>query len=123
TQPSDIGNVVNVVNVVSRFLNENRARHTLYTNVVHKGRGRPPAGSVTMQGNTERLDAIHVHYGVDCKTLRIGQSYFQDWLAQNNYPRHVLIRAMKIELGATVQTGRLGAGTPFSMPNEYVIDI
>lgn len=123
SQPVDMRNVVNVVNTLARFLNEARARHTLVTNVIYKGRGKPPQGMVNILGDATRLDAIHVHIGKDDKLVRIGQSYLYDWLAQNNYPRHVFMKALQTELNATVVNSRLGAGTSFANASEYLLEI
>lgn len=123
SQPVDMRNVVNVVNTLARFLNENRARHTLMTTTIHRSRGKPPAGAVQIVGDSSRLDAIHVHIGVNDHTMRIGQSYLYDWLAANNYPRHVFLKALQSELGATSLSGRLGAGTSFANASEYLIEI
>lgn len=123
TQPVDLRNVVNVVNTLARFLNENRARHTLATNILYRGRGKPAQGTVTTLGDPTRLDSIHVHVGVDDKTIRIGQSYLYDWLAQNNYSRHVFLRALQTELGAKLLNGRLGAGTLYANASEYLIEL
>jgi hypothetical protein len=122
-QPVDMRNAANVVNTLGRFLNESRARHTLVTNIIHRTRGKPPAGAIVIHGDVQKLDAIHVHIGKDDHTLRIGQSYFYDWLAQHNYPRHVFLAALKNELQASVISGRLGAGTAFANAQEYLIEI
>lgn len=122
-QPVDLRNVVNVVNTLARFLNENRARHTLATNIIYRGRGKPATGTVTTLGDPTRLDSIHVHVGVDDKVIRIGQSYLYDWLSNNNYSRHVFLKALQTELGARLMTGRLGAGTLYANASEYLIEI
>lgn len=123
TQPVDMRNVVNVVNTLARFLNENRARNTLLTTTIHRSRGKPAAGAVAIVGDSSRLDALHVHIGVNDRILRIGQAYLFDWLAANNYPRHVFLKALQAELGATTLTGRLGAGTSFANAAEYLVEI
>lgn len=123
SQPVDMRNVINIVNTLARFLNENRARHTLYTNVIHKARGKPSAGAVELIGDVNRLDSIHVHIGTKDHLIRIGQSYLYDWLSANNYPRHVFLKALQSELSATMTSGRLGAGTAFANANEFLIEI
>lgn len=122
-QPVDMRSVSNIVNTLARFLNENRARHTIYTNILHQGRGKPMAGSVIIKEDATKLDAIRVHVGLDDRKLRIGQSYLFDWLAQNNYPRHVFVKALNEELKAVFINGRLGAGTSFAGASEYLIEI
>jgi len=123
SQPVDMRNVSNVVNTLARFLNENRARHTLVTNVIHRLRGKPAAGTVSVIGDASRLDSIHVHVGASDHVLRIGQAYLYDWLQQNNYPRHVFLKALQSELGAVLTQGRLGAGTSYANATEYLVEI
>lgn len=123
SQPVDMRNAANVVNVLARFINEARARNTVITDVLYRHRGKPPVGAVTMMSDISRLDAIHVHIAAVDKVIRIGQSYLSDWLGANNYPRHVFMQAMKTELGATVVSGRLGAGTSHANAVEYLIEI
>lgn len=124
TQPVDMRNVVNVVNVLGRYLNESRMRHTLKTNTIWRQRGKPAIGAVqVVDMDPSKLDSIHVHIGRDDKILRIGQSYLYDWLTANNYPRHVFLKALQQELNATVAPGRLGAGTAFANATEYVLEI
>lgn len=123
SQPVDMRNSANIANVMGRFLNEARSRYTLQTNIIHRGRGKPAAGSVTYSGDTTRLEAIHVHIGVDDRVLRVSQSYLGDWLADNGYPRHVVMRALQDEMKATTISARLGAGTPFATPSVYLLEI
>lgn len=123
SQPVDMRNVVNVVNTLARFLNESRARNTLKTNIIYKHRGKPPMGMVQTINDPSKLDTIHVHIGADDHTIRIGQSYLYDWLANNNYSRHVFLKALQTELGAKIVSGRLGAGTQYANANEYVIEM
>jgi len=122
-QPVDMRNGVNVINVLGRFLNENRARHTIMTNLVWRGRGKPPVGQIQVIGDASRLDTIKVHVGQDDKLIRIGQSYLYDWLMDNHYPRHVFTKALKDELGAVAVNGRLGAGTTYANAAEHLIEI
>lgn len=121
--PVDMRDVVNVVNMVGRFLNENRGRHTLVTDVIWTGRGKPPANAVNIVADATKLEAIHVHVARDDHVLRIGQSYLNEWLTKHNYPRHVIVKAMEKELGAKSVNSRLGAGTIFANASEYLLEI
>ncbi len=123
SQPVDLRNVVNVVNILARFINENRARNTLVTNIIHRARGKPPVGAVQVLSDANRLDVIRVHVGQQDKIIRMGQAYLFDWLQQNNYPRHVILKAISDELKGVQLNGRLGAGTPFANASEYLIEI
>lgn len=123
TQPVDMRNVVNVVNVLGRFLNERRMRHTLMTNIIWRQRGKPAINTINVVNDASKLDSIHVHVGRDDKILRVGQSYLYEWLTANNYPRSVFLKALQQELNATVAPGRLGAGTAYANATEYVLEI
>lgn len=121
--PVDMRDVVNVTNMLGRFINENRSRNTLVTNIIYRGRGKPAAGVVEVVADASKLDAIHVHIGRDDKTLRVGAAYFQDWLTKNNYPRHVIMKAVEKELNAQMVNARLGAGTHYANAAEYLLEI
>ncbi|QIG67085.1 putative integrase protein [Rhizobium phage RHph_TM3_14A] len=121
--PVDMRDVVNVVNMLGRFINESRGRHTLVTDVIWKGRGKPPQGAVNVVADASRMEAMHIHIARDDHILRIGQAYFQEWLTKHNYPRHVIIKALEKELGAAIVNSRLGAGTIYANASEYLIEI
>ena len=121
--PVDMKEVSNVVNMLGRFINENRARNTLITNIIHKGKMKPAPGSVNVISDASRMEAMHVHIGKDDHTLRVGKAYFEDWLTKNNYPRHVIMKAVEKELGAVVVNARLGAGTMYANASEYLLEI
>jgi hypothetical protein len=123
SQPVDMRDKANVVNTLARFLNESRARHTLYTNIIYRGRGKPAAGAITVERDASKLDGIRVHVGMQDKVMRIGQSYLYDWLSLNNYPRHVFLMALQSELGAITTNGRLGSGTSFANASEFLIEL
>lgn len=123
TVPSDLRNHDNVVSVVSRFLNDNRSRNTIRTNVIHRLRGKAPAGAIEVRCDGARLENIHVHIGEDDKVLRFGRECFLDWLTDNNYPRHVVSTAVQKELGASVVNARLGAGTGYVCGAEFLFEI
>lgn len=123
THTSDIKSVVNVVSILGRFLNEKRARNTMVTNVIYRGRGKPPAGTITTKVDMSKLDAIMVHVGQDDHTLRVGRSYLLEWLIANNHPRQVFLEALETELGAKYVNARLAAGTAVAGASEHLIEI
>lgn len=121
--PVDMRDVNNVGNMLARFLNENRARNTIVTNQIYKGRGKPPSGTIEIVADVSKVDTLHVHVGRDDHTLRVGAAYFQDWLTKNNYPRHVIMKAVESELGAKMVSARLGAGTYMAGGTEYLLEL
>jgi hypothetical protein len=114
---------VNVSDLFSQFMTGMRARHTLKTNRVHVGRGKPPVGSIKVMGDTSKLDAIYVHVGLDDKILRFSNFKFREWLTEKGFPRHVVIAAIQKELGARHVNGRLGSGTDYAGGTEYLWEI
>jgi hypothetical protein len=125
-QPVDMKNVLNVSNVLASFLNEMRARHTLWTNRIHVGQGKPAPNSILVarQTDTVKLDGIFVHVGVDDKLLRISSTRLSEWLRQKGYSRHLFTKALGDELGMKqINGGRIGSGTQFAGAKEYLLEI
>lgn len=119
----DMKKQINVSNVLAQFINAMRARHTLRTNKIHTGRGKPPAGTIKVISDASKLDAIYVHIGLDDKILRISATYFSDWLNEQKLSRHLFLRSLKTEMGAIDTRGRMGAGTEYAGMREYIIEI
>jgi hypothetical protein len=124
SQPVNMADKTNVSNVLAQYLNQRRARNTIKTNVIHTGRGRPVAGAVkVLNAHPDRLDTIYVHVGHNDKKLRISTTHFGDWLSENEYSRHVLMKALETEFGAKKIQGRMAAGTEFAGAVEYLLEI
>lgn len=122
--PVDMSDKTNISNVLAQFLNLQRARHTIKTNKIHMGRGRPQQGQVKiLNSHPDRLDAIYVHVGVDDKKLRISNTFFGDWLSENEYSRHVMMKSLETEFGAKKIQARIAAGTEFAGAVEYLLEI
>lgn len=123
-QPVDLDNAVNVSNVLAQFLNAMRSRHTIRTNIIHTGRGKPPKGSIAIKTiQPERLDAIRVHVGEDDKMVRISKTFMQDWLLDSGYSPAAILKAMVNEFGATIIQGRMAGGTDLVSAVEYLIEL
>jgi hypothetical protein len=125
--PVDMSDKSNVSNVLAQFVNVMRARHTLRTNRIHTGVGRAPtqgAGAIkVLTAHTDRLDSIYVHIGVGDKKLRISKTYLNRWFRDNEYSAHIMMDALEKEFGAKTIKARIGAGTDFSVPLEYLLEI
>ena len=122
--PSDMGNKISVSSILAQFMKATRARHTLVTNRMHVGRGRPSAKQpIQILGDTSRLEAVHVHIGRDNGLMRISSAYFSEWMADRKYSRHAFTRALKEQFGVHETYGRLGSGTEYVSPTEYIIEI
>lgn len=112
----------NVVAVLGRFLNENR-RNTIRTNTIHRQKGRPQQGQISVLSDMSKLDSLSVHVGEDDKVIRIGREYLRSWLSKNQMPVHVMLTAITDELGAKLVQGRLGAGTGMANMVETLFEI
>lgn len=123
TSMVDIQNPDNVVSILSRFLNEKRARNTLITNIVHRQSGRPPVGTISIVNDASRLETIMVHIGDQDKVIRIGKDFLFEWLTQNNHPRKVFVDALEATLQAKHISGRLGTGTMYASGQSHLLEI
>lgn len=120
---SDIKNVSNVVNILGRFLNEKRARNTIVTDTIYRGRGKPPAGTINIRTDMTKLDTVMVHVGQNDKIVRIGRAYLLEWLTSHNHPRQVFFEAISETLNARFVNARLAAGTPIAGAAEHLVEI
>lgn len=121
--PTDMKNTMSVSNILAQFLNAMAARHTLKTNKIHVGQGKPPKGSVKVVSDTSKLDGIYVHIGQDDRMLRISSTYLSRWMSDHGWSRHAFTKALKDEFGAKVINGKLGAGTDQVRGMEYIIEL
>ena len=123
TSPNDMTKSDNVENVLSQFLNAMATRHTLWTNMVPLGRGRPSA-DIKIVRDATKLDGIYVHIGMENQILRISSTYFGSWLKEAGYSRHVFMRALEEKYGAKLVNGRIGGGTEKAvLATEYLIEV
>ena len=123
-QPVDLGVAFNVSNILAQFLNAHRSRNTIRTNRIHTHRGKPAKGTIAIKTiSPDRLEAIRVHVGEDDKMIRISKTYMGEWLQQNGYSSHAVMKAMTAEFGAIAIQGRIGGGTEYSGSMEYIIEM
>lgn len=127
SQPVDMSRTVNVSSILSDFLSEMRANHTLITNRIHQGQGKPPKppnpNAIQVLNDATKLAGIHVHYGQDDKLMRISQTMFGAWLKKQGKSRHIIMDAFKEKVSMRVVIGRLGSGTVFAMPTSNLLEI
>jgi hypothetical protein len=126
-QPVDMAQELNVANVLAQFLAAMRAKHTLYTNRIHVGRGKPAKDSVkidTARCDPQRIDGAYVQVGVTDYLLRISRAKLCEWLTEKGFSAVVYTRALVEEYNAQHINGRMCAGVDrFSRPTEYVYEI
>lgn len=121
--PNDMTNTMSVSNVLAQFLNAMRTRHTLFTNKIHVGAGKPAAGSIQVKGDTSKLDGIYVQIGQDDRLMRISSTYLGRWLGEHDYSVHAFRKALKEDFGMKVINGRIASGTSYAGATEYVLEL
>lgn len=122
-QPVDMHSADAISTVLQQFMAAMRARHTLHTDRVHVGAGRPATGSVKVLSDPARLEGIYIQIGVSNKRMRISNTVFRDWLANKGYSPHLVFEAMKAQFSAKRQPGILGSGTALAQMREDVIEV
>lgn len=122
--PTDMSNQMSVSNILAQFMKATAARHTLVTNRMHIGKGRPPTKDpIKVMCDVGRLDGIQVHIGKDNHRMRISSTFMSQWMHDNHYSRAAFMKALKEEYGCRETYAKLGAGTEHALPTEYVLDI
>jgi len=121
SQSVDMEKTINVADLLVQFLRDMRPKNTLVTDVMWRGRGKPPKGAVkTVEGPKE---ALLCHVAVTDHWLRISQSGLFDWLEKRQAPRHLFLEQLKALFGATRVNATLGAGTIHPSGSGFCVDI
>jgi len=120
---TDLHDVMSISNVLAQYLNAMRARHTIWTNRIHISAGKPPKGTIQVVRQSQMLDGIYVHIGVEDKLMRISSTNLSQWLADVGVSRHLFTRALEKEFGSKQVRGRIASGTDFAGATEYLLEI
>jgi hypothetical protein len=121
--PTDMKSGAAVSTVLAQYLSAMRARHTLVTNRLHVGRGKPAKGSIQVLSDVSKLDAIYVHRGRDDGLMRISSTQFSRWLADHDFPSHALRKALTEDYGMKITNAHIGAGTEYVGGMEYLLEL
>lgn len=114
---------INISTLLQQFFGAMRGRHTLRTNRIHVGAGKPPVGSIKTVGPTDRIESVQVQIGMDDKIVRLSNFKFKEWLKEKGYARQPVMEALK-KMGAKQVNGRLAGGVPnFVGGTEYLWEI
>jgi len=124
TQAVDLSKEDNVSAVLGNFLQAQRARHTLVTNIIHKGRGKPVKDSILIRNDASKLEEIKVHIGADDKVIRIESTALSEWCKDKGISRHALTKALEKEYDMKVVHGKIGGGTTYAVAGlVYMLEI
>lgn len=121
---ADIKDPRTLADLMSRFLTDMRARHTVRTNIIHQNRGAPRAGAITDLAPHERPDSVLVQIGRDDKSLRIQKQALREWLTDRGYAPRTVFEELEKQYGAVDRRKqRLCSGTRLASGQVDVIDI
>lgn len=120
---TDFKNSSNLSDVMAQFFSSMQAKHVLYTNICRTGVGRPTPGTVKPVRATDRLEGVSIRVGAQDKIIRISTAALSKWLLDAGYPKHVTVESLKDKYGAARIKGRIGSGTDFSGPQEWLLEI
>lgn len=118
----DLTETPNLVNIFTQFLKA-MSRHTIWTNRIPIGRGRPKAGDFKILKGATLIDGLHVHIGKEDKLIRISSTRFSEWLDERKISRMIFMREFQRQFGSRETNARLGSGTNMVQSEEYVIEI
>jgi len=118
----DLTETPNLVNIFTQFLKA-MSRHTLWTNRIPVGRGRPKAGDYKILKGATLIDGLHVHIGKEDKLIRVSSTRFSEWLDERRISRMIFTREFHKQFGSRETNARLGSGTSMAQSEEYVIEI
>ena len=123
-QEYDLTNPDSVSTVLSQFFNAMNTRHTIVTNRINIGRGKPPKGIYKILNDCTRLEAIYVQKGMDDRLIRVSSVQFSRWCEENGYSRVTLLKTLRDQYGLKQMPGGiLGSGTERSTGvTEYLLE-
>lgn len=117
----DLTDDTNLVNIFTQFLKQ-MSRHTIWTNRLRIGRGRPKAGDFKILKGATLIDGINVHIGKEDKLIRFSSTRFSEWLDERKISRMVFMREFQKQFNSRETNARLGSGTNMVQSEEYVIE-
>jgi hypothetical protein len=126
----DITENINVIAIVSRYLNEHKQGFCLTTNYVHRTAGRPPApqagstmtSSITLKCDPARIRAVRIQVGEDDHWVRLIKAPFEEWLEERGYTASLILKQLTEKFSVVEARGRLGAGTSFTTAAEPLLE-
>lgn len=129
-QTVDLTKTLNLSDILSGFVAENRARHMLITDRIHISQGKPPKFG-TAQGvkilthinDLQKLDGLYIQYGENDKLMRISSQAFGEYLKKKQRSRNLVIEALKEKGILKPVNGMLGSGTPYSQPAAHLLEL
>jgi hypothetical protein len=114
TSESDLRNTSNLSSVLARFLRDMRAQHTVYTDTIWAGRGRPKNGDVAIIRKPDDLREIKVQIGKHDKQMRVAAADLGDWMRRQKLSSQAFNMYFVKTFKMSLTTACLAAGTEFA---------
>ena len=123
--PSNMRNQLGVLDHLQQFLNAMSTRHTIITNRIHIGAGKPQKGTIQIKSDISKLDGVYVQIGLENRLMRISSTYLTTWLKGHNMSRHAFVKALEEEFGCKLVNGRMAGGTDLAINRvtEYLLEL
>lgn len=115
----DLSQESNISNVLQQFLKASSVKNTVHTNRVHTGQGKPTKGSISVIGDTQKLDSIQVQVGRDDKIMRISATFMHRWLKDHHYNPFAIRKALEEKFHVKQVIGRVGAGSNLAQAPQF----
>lgn len=128
-QTVDLTQTLNISSILSQFLGDMRRDHTIVTDRILVGPGKPPkppspnAIKLISPTDPSRLAGLIVHYGQNDKIMRISSAGLGEWLKKKGKSRHIVMESLREKVGMRRVIGRLGSGTAFATATEHLFEI
>jgi len=119
---SDITNTANVEDIFTSFMSSHMARHTLWTDTMPLGPGKPAKPKIIR--DISKLDGVYIHIAVNTGVMRISSTRLSEWLRDRGYSRTMFVNELKQKFGFKEQpSATLGGGTEFVTGKQYCLEI
>lgn len=129
-QTVDLTKTLNLSDILSGFVAENRSRHMLITDRIHVAQGKPPKFGtahgvkiLTHINDLQKMDGVYIQYGENDKLMRISSQAFGEYLKKKNKSRNLVIEALREKGVLRPVNGMLGSGTPYSQPAAHLLEL
>jgi hypothetical protein len=120
---TDLSSSENIAEILQQFLDWARYDGTVVTDKIHRGRGKPPPGTVKVLNNVDRLRAISAHIARDEDMIRINRSAFGEFCEHKNLNHSTLKKKLESSYGLIEHRGLMAPGTGLSSMATFQYEI
>lgn len=118
---SNVKNSSNVWDTLTHFLNSQRARHTLVTDTIQLGAGKPRKAKIF--SDTSRLEFVNVQIALETGVIRISKTALMKWLKEHDYGQFLFMQELTTQFGFKNLTNvTLGGTTQYNTGKQYALE-